>query len=93
MTEIQLDDQAIFEMARHIHSPDARQTYLQQACGTNLELHRQVTALLNAFENNHDFLECPPWNWSPPAPEWTRRARWQLPLSNSRAPGSVTSSS
>ena len=60
MTETQLDDQAIFEVARHIHSPDARQTYLQQACGTNSELHRQVTALLNAYENNHDFLECPP---------------------------------
>ena len=80
MTEIQLDDQAIFEVARHIHSPDARQTYLQQACGTNLELHRQVTALLNAYENNHDFLECPPVELESPGSGMDPRRTMASPL-------------
>ncbi len=60
MPENQLEDQAIFEVARNIDSPAARETYIHQMCGEDLGLEQRVKALLQAFEESESFLESPP---------------------------------
>jgi tetratricopeptide (TPR) repeat protein len=55
-----LDQQAIFEVARKIDSPEARQAYLEQICGDDLSLQQRIQALLRAYEENASFLESPP---------------------------------
>jgi serine/threonine protein kinase/tetratricopeptide (TPR) repeat protein len=56
----QADEQAIFEAARRIDSPEARQAYLRQSCGEDEPLRERVTSLLAAFAANDGFLESPP---------------------------------
>ena len=60
MPEKQLEDQAIFEVARNIDSTTARETYIHQMCGEDLGLEQRVKALLQAFEESGSFLESPP---------------------------------
>ncbi len=55
-----LDDQAIFEVARKISSPQARQAYLAQICGADLATIERIQALLRAHDDSASFLECPP---------------------------------
>jgi len=59
MAVIHHDEQAIFEVARKIEAHEARETYLQQACGADAALHQRVRALLEAFEESASFLEVP----------------------------------
>lgn len=40
--------EALFEAARQMASPAERAAYLEQACGSDLELRRQVEAMLEA---------------------------------------------
>ncbi len=54
-----IDDQAIFEIARKIESGEVRQAYLKQVCGEDLGLEQRVTALLQAYEDHASFLESP----------------------------------
>ena len=56
----QLEDQAIFEVARNIDSTEARETYIHQMCGEDLALEQRVKALLQAYEESESFLESPP---------------------------------
>ena len=55
-----LDDQAIFEVARKIGSPEARQAYLLQVCGEDLAVSKRIEALLHAHDESESFLESPP---------------------------------
>ncbi len=55
-----LDDQAIFEVARKIGSPDARRAYLAQICGEDLATIERIEALLQAHDDSPSFLESPP---------------------------------
>ena len=59
MSASQIDEQAIFEVARKIDSRQSRDVYLQQTCGDNAELLLRVVALLRAFEEGASFLESP----------------------------------
>jgi len=60
MTVNQLDDQAIFEIARKISSGEARQTYLGQVRGDDPAMAQRIEALLQAHDESASFLECPP---------------------------------
>src|SRR5262245_33367441 len=53
------DEETIFEVARKLESPEAREAYLQQACGDNAATARRVRALLKAYEEGASFLESP----------------------------------
>jgi serine/threonine protein kinase/Flp pilus assembly protein TadD len=55
----QLDEEAIFHVARKIDSPEARRDYLRQVCGANAALCARVQALLQVHEQDRSFLEPP----------------------------------
>ena len=59
MASEQLDEKAIFNVAREIDSPEARAEYLHQACGADRSLLERVTTLLRAYEQQQSFLESP----------------------------------
>ena len=65
MTSDKPDAKAIFNVARQIDSPEARDDYLQQVCGEDKALLNRVTALLQAYEGAPSFLESPPGGLSP----------------------------
>ena len=54
-----LDEEAIFNVARKIDSPDAREAYLRQVCEGNEPLRARVDALLKVHEQEKSFLESP----------------------------------
>jgi serine/threonine protein kinase len=54
-----MSESAVFKAAVKL-SPDQRKAYLDQACGANLELRREVESLLRAHEAPAEFLEGPP---------------------------------
>jgi serine/threonine protein kinase/tetratricopeptide (TPR) repeat protein len=54
-----IDDQAIFEVARKIASPAAREAYLQQMCADDPDRQERIAALLRAHEESPSFLEPP----------------------------------
>jgi eukaryotic-like serine/threonine-protein kinase len=55
-----LQDQAIFEVARQIDSCEARGAYLQHMCGEDPPMKQRIAALLQAYDENASFLEAPP---------------------------------
>jgi serine/threonine protein kinase len=59
MVAMNLDEQAIFEVARKIDSREAREAYLQQICGNDAALEQRVRALLKAYDESASFLESP----------------------------------
>jgi len=50
--------QELFEAALE-HDPDARPSFLEQACGGDDLLRRRVESLLHSFEQDRSFLETP----------------------------------
>ncbi len=60
MSQFQVDEEAIFDLARKIDSEEARADYLDQACGPNRELKDRVAELLQAHDGEQNFLERPP---------------------------------
>jgi serine/threonine protein kinase len=54
-----MSDSAIFKAAVKL-APEQRAAYLEQACGTNLELRRDVESLLQAHEQAGSFLHSQP---------------------------------
>ena len=60
MSQFQLDEEAIFDLARKIESHEARADYLDQACGTDKVLKDRVAELLQAHDKEQSFLEHPP---------------------------------
>jgi WD40 repeat protein len=64
MTTRQLDEEAIFQEARAIPTPEARAEYLARACGGDVALRNRVGALLRVHDEESSFLR------APPAPTW-----------------------
>ena len=60
MEQQSLSEEAIFCVARVIESPDVRDEYLAQVCGSNPTLRERVAALLIAYSDADSFLESPP---------------------------------
>ena len=60
MSEPQIDEEAIFDVAIQIESLQARLDYLQQVCGDNTALMERVKTLLELREQDESFLEDPP---------------------------------
>src|SRR5688572_26716386 len=60
MASEQLDEKAIFNIARQIQSPEARAEYLHQVCGADRNLRQRVNSLLEAYEQQTSCLEAPP---------------------------------
>jgi serine/threonine protein kinase/tetratricopeptide (TPR) repeat protein len=46
-------------------APEERTTYLDQACGGDEELHREVVSLITSYERSTDFIEAPAFAISP----------------------------
>src|SRR6516225_5278489 len=59
MAAPKLDEAAIFNAARQIETPETRRLYIQEACGSDLDLQRRVEALLRAHEEEETFLNSP----------------------------------
>jgi len=57
MTNRQLDEEAIFHIARDLADTAKRSEYLQQACGADQGLHERVLGLLSAHEKEQTFLK------------------------------------
>jgi hypothetical protein len=60
MTEPHADTETIFHAAVEIESPEKRQAYVEEACGSDRELRARVEALLRANHDAGSFLEKPP---------------------------------
>jgi WD40 repeat protein/serine/threonine protein kinase len=54
-----LDEQALFEGARHLESREAREAYLREACGDDAATAERLQALLKAHDEGASFLEAP----------------------------------
>jgi serine/threonine protein kinase/Tfp pilus assembly protein PilF len=54
-----LDEEAIFNVARKIESPEARKNYLDQACGEDAALRARVQDLLRVHEADKSYLQSP----------------------------------
>src|SRR5262245_10553007 len=54
-----LDEEAIFQIARHIERPEARRLYLDQTCGADTTLRARLEALLRVHVEEKSFLEQP----------------------------------
>lgn len=59
MQHAPIDDKAIFNVARHIGSPDARAAYLSQVCAADPDARRRVEELLRVHDQARSFLELP----------------------------------
>jgi eukaryotic-like serine/threonine-protein kinase len=59
MAVTNLDEEAIFNVARKIDSADARSDYLRQVCGEDTALRARVQALLRVHEQDKSFLRTP----------------------------------
>src|SRR5947209_15640243 len=59
MDAMQLDEEAIFHVARRIADVEARDAYLHQVCGGDAALRGRVERLLMVGEQESSFLESP----------------------------------
>ena len=59
MSRKKTNAKSIFAKALEIETPEARETYLDDACGGNAELRSEVVDLLAAFEQVGSFLKKP----------------------------------
>ncbi len=57
MTNRQLDEEAVFHIARDLSDEAKRTTYLDQVCGGDLALRERVEALVKIHEQEKSFLE------------------------------------
>ncbi len=62
MNLINLDEEAIYQVARRISDPDAREAYLRQVCGEEAGLRDRLDALLRVCDQESSFLEVSPYN-------------------------------
>ncbi|NLY00082.1 MAG: hypothetical protein GXY83_28620 [Rhodopirellula sp.] len=60
MASRQLDEEAIFHVARGLADAELRSTYLDQACAGDHSLRERVKALLDVHEREQDFLKSSP---------------------------------
>src|SRR5262245_11053349 len=61
----ELDEQAIFDVARKISSVEVRDAYLHQVCGDQPAIVKRVRALLRHHAEGASFLEAPPQGLTP----------------------------
>jgi serine/threonine protein kinase len=54
-----LNEEAVFNVARHIEAPEGRRLYLQQSCGEDRQLLARVEALLRVYDQEQSFLQAP----------------------------------
>src|SRR5262249_31368573 len=66
--EDSMSESGIFKAAVKL-APERRQEYLDQACGTNQELRREVESLLRAHDASGSFLEDAPARLRETAPQ------------------------
>lgn len=57
MTDRQIDEEAIFHVARDLTDVAKRSEYLQQVCGGDQELRQRIQDLLDAHEKEQTFLK------------------------------------
>jgi len=57
MTNRQIDEEAIFHIARDLTDTAKRSEYLQQVCGGDQELRQRIQGLLDAHEKEQTFLK------------------------------------
>ena len=57
MTNRQIDEEAIFHIARDLADTAKRSEYLQQVCGADQELRERIQGLLDAHEKEQTFLK------------------------------------
>ena len=57
MANRQLDEEAVFHVARDISNPGSRSKYLDQVCAGDLGLRERVEALLEVHEQEQSFLK------------------------------------
>lgn len=57
MTTEQLDEKAIFDVARQIESPEALSAYLKQVCSDDHALRQRIENMVRAGRENSHFLE------------------------------------
>jgi serine/threonine protein kinase/WD40 repeat protein len=62
MASVQLDDKAIFNVARMIDSPRARAEYLEQVCADDAPRRERIIDLLRAYDHDQSFMEVPSVN-------------------------------
>jgi serine/threonine protein kinase/WD40 repeat protein len=60
MTTGQLDEEAVFHLARQISDGAARAAYLDQVCGRDAALRQRVEGLLQVHEHEDEFLKSNP---------------------------------
>ena len=60
MSSRQLDEEAIFHVARGIDDLALRSTYLDQVCGGDANLRSRVESLLEVHEQEREFLKSSP---------------------------------
>jgi serine/threonine protein kinase len=53
------DEATIFNAARHIQMPDARQAYIEHACVGDPRLQARIESLLRVYDRQGNFLESP----------------------------------
>jgi tetratricopeptide (TPR) repeat protein len=70
MASRELDEEAIFQIARKLADPDDRSAYLGQICGGDQPLRERVEALLKVHEHEQGFLDSESPN-PPPTAEAT----------------------
>ena len=70
MANRELDEEAIFQIARKLADPDDRSAYLGQICGGDQPLRERVEALLKVHEHEQMFLNSEAPN-PPPTAEAT----------------------
>src|SRR3954468_15983616 len=59
MNAMQLDEEAIFQVARRIADAEARAAYLVQVCGGDPALRGRVERLIQVGEQEASFLQSP----------------------------------
>ena len=59
MAAQELDEEAIFQVARKMDSPQARAEYLAQVCGADQALRQRLEALLQVHDHEQSFLRPP----------------------------------
>ena len=59
MVMARLDEPAIFNAARRMAAPEARRSYLDEACGDDTALKARIERLLQVYDHEPSFLETP----------------------------------
>ncbi len=65
MSRAELNEEAVFDIARRIEDEATRKDYVEQACASDPALKARVNELLKLHDDEVSFLESPPEGLSP----------------------------